>query len=150
MSLAAFQPVKAQVQIAEGVNIAIRGLSLNDISNLIKLHAGDLDGVFDLYAEASESGREFDGIIFANYLMKLISSAPGLVSSIIATAADEPDQVDNAALLPLPVQYDIMQKIFGLTFSDIATLKKIFADVMTKVGEVQGKPVPTRTKKKQG
>lgn len=148
MSLAAFQPEKQTVEIGAGVSLSIRGLSLNDISNLIKLHAGDLDGVFDLYSQASESGRDFDGIVFANYLMQLISSAPGLVSSIIATAADEPDQVDNAALLPLPVQYDIMQKIFGLTFSDIATLKKIFADVMTKVGEVQGKPAPTRAKKK--
>ncbi|QPB11451.1 tail protein [Providencia phage Kokobel1] len=149
MSLAAFQPVKNSVEIIEGFNLEVRGLSLNDISRLIELHAADLDGVFDLYADAASGDNGFDGLVFANLLMQLISSAPGLISSIIATAADEPTMVDKAALIPMKAQYDVMQAIFALTFSDIASLKKIVADVMAKVGEAQGKAVPTQPKKKK-
>lgn len=149
MSLAAFQPIKESVVINDNVAISVRGLSLNDISKLIALHAADLDGVFDLYSDAASGNKEFDGLVFANLLMQLIASAPGLISSVIATAADEPDLVDKAALLPMTSQYEIMQKVFALSFSDMATLKKIVADVMTKVGEAQGKPAPTAGKKKK-
>lgn len=150
MSLSAFEPTKKSVTINDSISIEVRGLSLNDISRLIQLHAQDLDGVFDLYSQGVGAGKELDSLVFANYLLTLISSAPGLISSIIAVSADEPTMADKASLLPITAQYDLMMAVFELTFSDIATLKKIMANVMEKVGEANGKTVPAKRAKKKG
>lgn len=145
MALSDFKPLKEKITVNDTCSVEVRGLSLSDISNLVALHAQDLDGVYELYHDVS-LGKEFNGIILGELIFKLISSAPGLVSSIIAMASDEPEAVDAAALLPIMSQYEIIQSVFKLTFSDLATLKKVVADAMAKVGEVQA--VAKKSKKK--
>lgn len=115
----------------------VRGLSFHDISKIIRVHYHDLDGLFDMYQTAS--GSDFSAIAAGQFAIKLVSDAPGLVAHIIALAADEEDQLETVQKIPALSQFDALKKIAVLTFADVEEAKKMFAQVMAQVGDLNGK-----------
>jgi hypothetical protein len=140
MSLANFEPDYEQVIIKgtrgrDDSSFQVRGLSFHDISQIVRVHYSDLDGLFDLYE--TSAGQDLSALAAGRFAVRLVSDAPGIVSHIIALAADEEEQLEKVAMLPVLTQYDALQKIARLTFSDVEEVKKIFAQVMEQVGRLK-------------
>jgi len=108
----------------KGGSFDVRGLSLDDVTVLMREHLSDLDQVFELYA-SSASQEALVGET-ARYAIKLVQEAPGLVSNVIALASDEPGSAATARSLSIPVQVDALEKIFMLTFEEAGGAKKFF------------------------
>lgn len=110
-----------------GQSVEIRGLSLFDITTLIRTHLGDMNAVFALYKQDATDGSALaDSVIFA---MKLVQTAPDLVAAIIVQACDEPstpETVEHVQRLPLGLQVELIRKIMDITFEEAGGAKKLF------------------------
>lgn len=141
MALSDFTPETIEIK-SKRVSFEVRGLSMIDLSSLLRVHYDDLENLFRLYEEEGDK-PEFSNVAMARYATKLISDAPGLVSHIIALAADEPQMVDQAKRLPMMVQLDALKAIGKLTFEEVGGVKKLVEMLRGLVKEVapSGKPV---------
>lgn len=139
MALSDYKPKKESVFVpiegqTDNIEIPLRGLSATDISDIVTVHFNDMDAVYEIYESTGDG--EFGELRMLSLISKLITAAPGLIAHVIAVSADEPELVDVASLLPMASQYEAMSKIIALTFTDIATLKKVIADVVSKAREL--------------
>lgn len=123
MSLADYQPARESVQFRGG-SFQVRGLSADDLGVLLKHHLPDLDRLFELYAEGVDERLAVFGT--AQYAIKLVQDAPGLTAHVIALAADEPEMVDKARQLSIPVQVEALKTIVKLTFEEAGGPKNFF------------------------
>lgn len=135
MSLADFKPEVVEIQAKGKTLFTVRGLSFFDISKIVRVHYHDLDSLFDLYEKTA--GQDFTAIATGKFAVNLINDAPGIISHIIALAADEEDQLETVQKLGLMTQYDALLAIGRLTFSDVEEVKKIFAQVVGLVQKVK-------------
>ena len=142
MSLADYQPARALVEFNRG-SVTVRGLSLDDVSVLMHNHLPDLDGLFDLYENAATTPADTGVATTARYMVNLIREAPALVANVIALASDEPDAVENARRLPMPVQLDIMKKVVTLTFDEAGGPRKFFESLMMLLRGIRPAPQTT-------
>lgn len=133
MSLADFQPETLTVKY-KGNELTVRGLSMIDISSILKVHMHDLETLFDMYEQESQ-GLTFGNVALAKYATRLISDAPGLVAHIIALACDEPAMVNKAERLPMIVQIEAIKKIGTLTFEEVGGVKKLIEEMGNLVGQ---------------
>lgn len=140
MSLADFKPETLTVSF-KGGSFDVRGLSIIDLSQLMRTHLNDLDALFDLY-EKEANNISFGNVAMAKYATRLISDAPGLVSHIIALSADEPEMVNAAERLPMMAQLDAIQKIGKLTFEEVGGVKKLIEMISGLVTELQPERKP--------
>lgn len=130
MPLADYQPATREVKLAGGNSFSVRGLSLNDVSVLVREHFPDLDALAGLF-------DGFDNLTvdqFEPLAMSLVSQAPGFVANTIAIAAGEGTAAD-AEKLPGPVQVKALLEIGDLTFVDVGGPKKaleMIAGLLTK------------------
>lgn len=134
MSLADFQPERETVEF-KGGSLSVRGLSLDDVTTLLRHHLDDLDAILEMYAR--DVDPNFASAATAQYAIKLVREAPGLVANIIALANDQPDYADNARRLPLPVQIELLKAIGRLTFEEVGGAKKFFESLATLMGSMQ-------------
>lgn len=128
MSLADYKPETKTIK-TRAVTFEVRGLSFTDISALIRLHYTDLEALFTIYEQEGVTGG-MNSVSIARYATGLMKDAPGLVSHIIARAADEPELVDVAGRLPLLAQVDALKAIGQLTFEEVGGAKKLMEMVM--------------------
>lgn len=135
MSLAEFQPETITITHKK-VSFPVRGLSLQDISSLLRTHSDDLEAVFEMY-EQEANGLNFGNMAMAKFATRLIADAPGLVSHLIALAADEPTMVNNAARLPLITQIEALKAVGQLTFEEVGGVKKLLAELSGLVNQVR-------------
>ncbi len=123
MALSDFTPETIEIK-SKRVTFDVRGLSMIDLSAILRVHIDDLEHLFKMYEE--EAGNaSFSNISMARYATRLISDAPGLVSHIIALAADEPDMVSTVERLPMMTQLDALKAIGKLTFEEVGGVKKL-------------------------
>ena len=111
MSFVEFAPQKSTVRTSNGNSFDVRGLNVVDFCYLVERH-GEL---LDIWFEA--------GITITD----ILNRAPALVADVIACAADERDQTEKAASLPLGLQYRALSEIFRLTFSEVDLGKAVGA-----------------------
>lgn len=130
MALADFTPNRETVTLKQGVDISVRGLSLNDISQILHTHLNDLAGVLDIY-EKSKGSLTQAGLF--DFILQLVTDAPALVAHAIAIAADEPQFVDKAQLIGLQKQMELIQVIGRLTVEDFGEAKKLAAGLQAVV-----------------
>jgi len=124
MALADFTPDKVTVPLGKTASVDVRGLGIQDFSQLMHVHLDDLGGLIELY---EKSGGNFTEAGLLQFVLRLVTDAPGLVAHAIALAADEPTLVDKASSLPIPVQLKLVQTIGALTFEDFGGAKKTMA-----------------------
>lgn len=106
----------------QGGSFSVRGLSLEDVSRLIATHLPDLEALYDLFISGKVSSTT--DAQFENLIKTLVIEAPGFAANVIALASDEPDAAPQAAMLPFPVQIDVLTKIGDMTFTDVGGLGK--------------------------
>lgn len=130
MTLANFEPITEIVDIrskAGKISVTVRGLGLHDISQLMRTHAVDLEGLIGIYENSA--GSEFTAVALGKFVMELIRQAPGLVAHIIALAADEPSMAEKAGKLGFMDQVKLLKSIGTMTFDEIGGVKKMTAEL---------------------
>lgn len=128
MALADYTPVRAPVEF-KGGSFDVRGLSLDDVSVLMRSHLPDVEAIVDLLAKGN-AGAEFDVTSVMEHAITLVKEAPGLVANLIALAADDPDNVDKVRSMPLPIQVRAIETICNLTFEEAGGPKKFFESLV--------------------
>ncbi len=141
MPLAGYQPATLEVPLAGGNSFHVRGLSLNDISVLVREHFPDLDALAGLF-------DGFDTLTvdqFEPLALSLVSQAPGFVANAIAVAAGEGTAAD-AEQLPGPTQVKALLEIGDLTFIDVGGPKKAWEMIAGLLTRTQVKKALTKVK----
>ena len=145
MALSDYPPVRRAVQLPGGESFDIRGLALEDVATLIQNHLPDLDSLVNVFVEQSNKSNdertdiEVENIV--RHAVGAVRTAPALVAHTIALACDEPDSVDQARSLPLPVQVQAIREIVDLTFSEAGGPKKFLESLMFLIRGIGNNPV---------
>ncbi len=113
-----------------GGDITVRGLTTEHIVHIVRQHGPKLQPVFDTVMEKIKTTQDFHPDEVGRMLVPFIDAAPQAVAQVIACGAGEPDEVDIAASLPLPVQIDAIEKILALTFDAVGGPKKFMETVI--------------------
>ena len=101
-----------------GQVVSVRGLAYNDLILLGENYGPKLDELYNRFVMLDDLPSREE---IARVLLEL---APEMIGPVIAMAADDPDGMDIAAQLPIPVQTEVLQNIASLTFHSEAELKK--------------------------
>lgn len=121
----------------KGGGFRVRGLSLDDLSVLVRTHLPDLKAVFAHYSAGNERGESIDDIV-----VSFVRDTPGMAAHLIAMAAGEESAVEQARKLPFPLQVDAVVNILQLTFEDVGGPKNVGPLLMRLVSSV-GLEMPT-------
>lgn len=139
MPLSNFVDGKEEVRFGKGEDdfFDVRAISLPDVAMLISVHDDAISLIVSMVRE-NKNAFEMDdvtqiGDATALLIGNLIRESPLLVANLIAICADEPSMMSTASRLPITVQLDAVSKIAKLTFTDLASVKKLMADVMNIV-----------------
>lgn len=138
MALLDYRPETAEIKFKNG-SFRVRGLSLEDVSTLIRTHLPDMEMLFDLY-----QGSTTDVFAKGNadrFILTLAKDAPALVANFISLASGEEGSADAARSLSLPLQVTALSEIGRLTFEDAGGPKNFFAALMNLLGGVVPKGV---------
>ncbi|QGH44999.1 tail protein [Bacteriophage Phobos] len=102
-----------------GGQFTVRGLSLEHISAIIRLHGPRLESLFQQFKHAAlmQGGENPQALELASYITPLLQEAPDIAACMIAYAAGEANP-SLAARLPFPTQADALEKILDLTFDE--------------------------------
>lgn len=133
MSLASYTPPSTTVELPRGGSLTVRGLAAEDISTLLRRHGQELE---TLYAKAV-SGEIPEKAVAAMMMQTVLQSFPYLAADIIALAADEPENYETAAKLPLPTQMTLLTAIFNNTFETEDDVKNFLAAFVTAAQKFQ-------------
>lgn len=148
MGLAEYQQETRAVQL-KGGSFEVRGLSLTDITDLVRYHLPDLEAFYALGAEVMQGKKELDETDIGKLVVSICEQAPGFVANLIAIGAGEGKNqaaIDNAYKLPVGIQIKIVMDIADLTFMEVGGVKKGLESVagllkMTKRVVPQGQQV---------
>lgn len=134
MSLAEYNPPSRDVPLGT-TSIKLVGLSFQAISILVQEHAPDLDTVWALIKK-SDVLQEGD---VKRLALSLAVDAPGLCANIIALAANEPQNAEQAAKIPAPTQIALLVDIMDMTFTEVGGVKKFKEMVANLLGTLMVK-----------
>ena len=138
MALADYTPARATVEFTGG-SFQVRGLSLDDVSILMRSHLPDVEALVGMLSESNGGGNIEVGQVM-QHAITLVKEAPGLVANLIALAADEPDLVDKARALALPIQVRAIETICNLTFDEAGGPKKFFESLVHLLSSLRPAP----------
>lgn len=131
---------RAAIMDGETEVATVRGLSLNDITDLISINAGAMEQLF-----AQFNGRDMESIAVdevAHAGKDMLRSAPALMAQIIAIGSDaykdrDPDAEESPLELiqqmPAGLQIACLEKIGEMTFTAFGGPKKVLALVLRAV-----------------
>ena len=151
MGLTAFIPATEKVALPGGGEFAVRGLSLEDFTVLLRDHYDPMEAIFQRYINEvalEKVDRDImDGTLgladMRTVVLDALREAPGLIGDVIARAADETENPHIARLLPVGVQIEAVQKIVTLTLQAEGGLEKLIETATTAwttmAGVVQGR-----------
>lgn len=126
MSLSDFQVPTESVALPGGNSFTVRGLSVDDITQLVNAHRPALEAIFNKFEEQGDLSLEMTATIVEG----MISSFPGFVAQAIALAADEPGEGAKVRKLPVSIQVEAVERIGRLTFISEGGLKNVLATVV--------------------
>lgn len=132
MSLAEFEPASEKVVIGKGKTLTVHGLTLPDLSLLVRAYYSHLGTLFDRYLQNSADDI-FGTSNLDQFLMSVVQDTPEIAALIIALAAKEPDARDNAQMIPFPAQIAALVTIFKLTFEEVGGPKKFGETLQTLI-----------------
>lgn len=119
----------------EGGDVSVRAVSLQDVAILIDSHQFAITHIANIIATRKDMDFTQPEVL-VDTIMTILGESPIMVANIIALCADDTDNIETAARLPLPVQLEILNAIGDLTFRDEAAIKKFAANVKTMIGQV--------------
>ena len=126
MSFIEFAPQTSTIQASNGNSFDVRGLNVVDFGYLVEQHGELLDIWFET------------GVTITD----ILNRAPALVADVIACAADEREQSEKAASLPIGLQYRALSEIFRLTFSEV-DMGKVMGAFLAGVAQAPTRSTPS-------
>lgn len=129
MALADYTPQRTAIMQGDKPLFMVRGLSLDDVSVLVRSH---LDALNLLATMAEETNTHFGSVAF---FTQAVTTAPNVVFDAIALAADEPSYASDARKLPVGLQIKALQEISRLTLEDIGGPKALVALVRSLLNQ---------------
>lgn len=141
MGLSAFTPKTEKVEFPGG-DFAVRGLSLEDFTVLLRSYYDPAKAIFDRYVteatiealdEVDNGGDSLGLGDVKGVVLEALETAPGLIGDLIARAADETDNPLIARTLPMGVQIDAIEKIVRLTLEAEGGMEKL-VEAVVKLG----------------
>lgn len=143
--MAKFTLKKAVIKVTEdeGNFFEIRGLSPNDIAQMLMLHRPVMEQMFNQYAARNPETMTVDDVALAasEVAISMLEKAPALVAQMIVLAADDIDEYDEYVKLPVGVQIDAVVEIGRLTFEMAGGPKKLLG-LVTSLMQAKARPVP--------
>jgi len=97
-----------------GTGFRVHGLSMEDVSKILRLHGAALNAIYLEKIVASDMAPE--SMNLAALGRAVLETVPEAVAGAIALAADAEDQYGSIRRLPIPVQTDALEKVLRLTF----------------------------------
>lgn len=130
MSLAEYQP-EARVVPFKGGSFTVKGLSLMDITTLIRHHLPDIEALFDIGISTLEGRTDLTQEDLTRIAIAVAEQAPGFVSNLIGLAAGETSEkaIAAAASLPFPTQIKALVEIADITFAEVGGVKNAVESV---------------------
>lgn len=126
---------KSKVMDGDDLIATVRGLSLNDIVELISMNKEAMESLFNQFAERDPNTITEGEIVQTG--MGLLSSAPMLIAQIIAVGADawedytgadgEVNPIESILSMPTGLQVMCLEQIGSLTFNAANPPKKMLA-----------------------
>lgn len=124
-----------------GGEFAVRGLSLSDISYIVRGHATELGILFTTISEKVQGGDDLDKAT-SDIISLALETAPRLVADIVAVGAGEPTMGDKVVRLPFGTQIEALEKIGTLTFATEGGVGKVVETVirvLNNMGQIKAK-----------
>jgi hypothetical protein len=140
MALHDYQPERREVIVNKKPLFQVQGLSLDDLSLLVRTHLPDLENITDILMGVATA----PGASLGAAAISLVSEAPGLVANTIAVASGEQDLdalIVQARRLPFPVQVDALEKILDMTFQEVGGVKKFTEIILQMWAKVPKRPI---------
>lgn len=116
------------IKVPGGGEFTVRGLSMTDLSAIMRLHGAALETVYlERIVQGSEDPENFNMAALGRAVME---AAPLAVAQAIAQAAGEPDEAKTVARLPFPFQVEAIEAILALTFASEEAGKNFLGTVL--------------------
>jgi len=125
---------KVMIDTEQDTWIEVRGISLADIIEMLKLYTDEMEALFRDFMDRRVEGQPVNVNLFTDLAMKALERTPDLIYSIIAVAAGEPDEVETIGNLRAPVQIEALAKILGLSITSEIELKKVVEGLTKSLG----------------
>lgn len=128
-SLSGYQIPRTDVKVSGGQAITVRGLSVNDLVEILRDHSSVLDRLYQTHIVNSN-----DVPPAAHLARTLMTEAPTVVSKIIALANDEPECWEIVGQMPGLDQINCLVEVGLLTFHSEAEVKKLMETLIQGSG----------------
>lgn len=115
--------------------IAVRGLTIPEITQLVSVNSEAAIMLFDEIKHAAAEKKEFD---LAFFLFSVLNRFSVAVAHTIALAADCPDDIAGISKLPPDVQAAALEAIARISFAMDGGAKKFWQTVLSLLGEKGG------------
>jgi hypothetical protein len=127
MALSNYKAATREFPLGDG-SFAVKGLSLVDITHLIRHHLPDLEALVDIATQALNGRKELTEGDVDLLAIALAEHAPGFVGNLIASAevggAKDQASAEGAMAMPFPLQIEVLLTIADLTFKEVGGVKK--------------------------
>lgn len=126
MSLKMYQIPRVRLDFGTGDDdrfVMLRALSPADVFAIFRAFTPEVES-FVSGLEKMRVAGDVNLLDMGQIATQILDKIPGVGAHAIALCADEPDAVEQAKGLPLPVQMDGLEKIFMLTFTGDGSIKK--------------------------
>jgi len=144
MAVPAYTPPTKSISLPRTTEtLTVRGLSLEDITSLLHAHLPDITLAVEQYrASLSDvySTRSMDA-----FLASMMTGFPKLAAAVIATAADDPEAVDQIRRYPSGVQIKALVAIAELSLEDMGDLSDPSPALANLVRQVMSGPLRRET-----
>lgn len=147
MSLNDYQPERAEIKIDRRSNFHVRGVSLNDMTIVLREHAGDVERMVQMYNSIADASGKRD--IGSDVITMMLTDMPVLAAKIIAACSDE-ENVDLRKIihLPIPAQLSALSSIMRLTFAEVGGIKKFAKELLVQLNAMGFSIVPSNVSMK--
>lgn len=162
MALSDYEIPRTTIKLDKRNKIEVRGLGLEDVSFLVRIHKGEVDDLINAFrkkvvnndpaknAEGNFDPTAIDDLVKSggdDLIYGFLQQFPLLAANVIAVACDEPNSWQTARQLPLPTQVEALLAIARLTFEDAEGFKKFVGNVSAVLSSVRS-PAPQKISKK--
>jgi hypothetical protein len=133
MPLSAYTPERRKLKFKR-VEFQVRGITTEDVTLILSRRLGDVQQAALLFHKARTDVLTRNSL--DAFVTRLCMDFPWLVAEVISVAADEPDTIEQAKTLPMPIQIAALLDIMTLTFEEAGGLKNWLAAQIAQVREV--------------
>lgn len=120
--------VPTSIVKTSGGELAVRGLSFDDISEIVNDHRVELEAIFG--GGKAVKMTEVEGVL------ALVEKIPEVAAKVLATGANDPTPagIEAARSLPFGLQVAVISEVAKLTFHDGGGPKNVLGTILNTLG----------------